>query len=342
MRSTTISKPGPAVLLATPDSVLMLDVQRTLIGLGLRMEAVSDAESAVAAMGAIKTEGIVLLDVRLPGVANGCLLATMHEHGVHKRCAIAVIADHVSDDWIARLRQGVIDDIVARTADASAWRTHISTMQRGHALYCELELLRETARVELEHDRVTGVFNREMMLTILFRETDRVQRLRSALTVVMFDVDDFGRWNNELGHNCCDMLLREMTTRTGRTLRSYDMLGRVGNDEFLLALPGCSTIDAMMLAERLRMDVFGEAFLVKNADGYPLQVRLTASFAIASSRGRSPVVVLREAEQTLAQCRLSGPDTMRCASEAQLPTEPEGGPGADGPKLFTKLETANL
>ena len=220
MRSSTIANPEATVLLASPDSLLILDLQRKLTALGLQVEVAVDAESAVAAMGAMPDKGIVLLDVRLPGVSNGCLLATMHEYGVHKRCAIAVIAEQVSDEWIARLREGIIDDIVARHADGAAWKTHIGTMQRGHALYCELEHLRETTLMELEHDRVTGVFNRETMLAILFRETDRVQRLRGALSVVLFDLDDFGHWNTELGRETCDELLREVAMRTGRTLRS--------------------------------------------------------------------------------------------------------------------------
>src|SRR5579859_216552 len=263
MRSTIPAKPGPVVLLASADSLLTLDLQRILHAIGLRVETANDGESAIAAIGTMQQPGVVLLDLRLPGVASGRLLAAMHEYGVHKRCAIALIAEQVSDEWIARLREGAIDDIVPRNADAAAWKTHISTMQRGHALNCELEHLRETALMEIEHDRVTGVFNRETMLTILFRETDRVQRLRGALSVVLFDLDDFAHWNSDLGRETCDELLREVAVRSGRILRSYDMLGRVGKDEFLLALPGCSTINAMMLAERLRMEVFGEPFLVK-------------------------------------------------------------------------------
>jgi len=119
------------------------------------------------------------------------------------------------------------------------------------------------------------------------------------------------------------------------------MLGRVGNDELLLALPGCSTINAMMLAERLRMDVFGEVFLVRNPEGSPVQVRLTASFAITGSRGRSPVVVLREAEQTIAQCKASGPDSMRCASESPLSAESAEQFGAEMPQLYARPEAVN-
>jgi len=313
----SISLPSrPLVVLVSPDSLLIRDVQRCLGELGLRMEVMLDVETALVGMGAVQGPAVILLDARLPGMLSGRLLVTMQESGIHKRCAVGLIAEQVSDEWIARLREGVIDDIVPRYADASTWNTHINTMQRGHALHCELEHLRETALLELEHDRVTGVFNREAMLSILFRETDRVQRLRGALCTVLLDVDDFGHWQSELGEESCDAMLREIAVRTGRMLRSYDMLGRVGRDEFLIALPGCSTINAVMLAERMRMEVFGEPFPVHDRSGDAVLARLSGSFGIAASRGRSPVVVLREAEATLEQAKKVGPDSIRVSGDA--------------------------
>jgi len=306
----------PGVVLVSPDLPLIRDVQRTMEELELRLEVLVDVEASLGAMVALQAPAVVLLDARLPGMVNGRLLLAMQETGVHKRCAVALIAEQVSDEWIARLREGVIDDIVPRYADASMWNTHINTMQRGHALHCELEHLRETAVVELEHDRVTGVFNREAMLAILFRETDRVQRLRGALCTVLVDVDDFGHWQTVLGEESSDGLLREVAARMGRIVRSYDMLGRVGRDEFLIALPGCSTINAAMLAERMRMEVFGEPFPVHDRNRVAVLVCLSASFGIAASRGRSPVVVLREAEATLEEAKRLGPDSIRVAGEA--------------------------
>jgi two-component system cell cycle response regulator len=307
---------GPLLaVLVSPDLPLIRDVQQILEELGVRLQVETDVEAALVGMGAMPGPMVILLDARLPGMINGRLLLAMQETGVHKRCAVALIAEQVSDEWIARLREGVIDDIVPRYADASTWNTHLNTMQRGHALHCELEQLREAAVMELEHDRVTGVFNREAMLAILFRETDRVQRLRGALCTVLMDVDDFDHWKTELGEASCDGLLREIAVRTGRILRSYDVLGRVGRDEFLIALPGCSTINAVMLAERMRLDVFGEPFRAQDRNGVVVLARLSASVGIAASRGRSPVVVLREAERTLEEAKGMGPDSIRVAGE---------------------------
>lgn len=310
-----VSASSAVVVLVSPDLELSGEVQRSLERLGVRLEVLPEVEAALMVMGGLEPPSVVVLDARLPGMLNGGLLAMMQETGVHERCPVALIAEQVSDEWIARLREGVIDDIVPRYADESTWNTHLNTMQRGHTLHCELKNLRETSLKDLEHDRVTGVFNREAMLSILFRETDRVQRLRGALCTVLFDVDDFKHWSGELGQAGCDDLLRQMAARTGRILRTYDLLGRVSETEFLLALPGCSSINGVMLAERMRMEVFGEPFPVHSRAGEARLVRLTASYAITASRGRSPVVVLREAEATLEKARGAGPDSIQCSGD---------------------------
>jgi diguanylate cyclase (GGDEF)-like protein len=177
-----------------------------------------------------------------------------------------------------------------------------------------LEALRDASRRNLQMDHLTGIYNRETLMAVLFRETDRVQRMKSSLSMILFDIDDFGHWNSRLGAEVCDDLLREVTARTSRILRSYDVFGRPGKDEFLVALPGCTQAHAAMMAERLR-GIFSAPFQVGgNA------VRLSACFGIADSLGRSPVVVLREAEQALAGAQAAGPETIHWFDDPQPTT----------------------
>jgi diguanylate cyclase (GGDEF)-like protein len=324
------------VLLASADSRLLEDLRQTLCVLGMQVESALNAKTALAAMRTMQgqAQGLILLDTCLPGVANGHLLAAMLECEERKQHAIVLLADQVSDEWIARLREGVIDDIVPPNADAEVWKAHMSTMQRSQALARELEQMRETTVLEVQHDPLTGTFTRDTMLTILFRETDRVQRLQGSLSVVACDLDDFGHWNNELGQDAGDQLLREAARRIGRTLRSYDVLGRLGGDDFLIALPGCSIISAVELTERLRIEAFGESFWVKDKHKETVEVRLSACFGITTSRSRSPVVVVREAQRTLECAKLAGPDSTQCASEACPLAEP------DTARLFTDAEAS--
>ena len=326
------------VLLASADPRLTEQLRQIFSALGQPFGVMTRGEEVLAAVdapeGADAPPRVLLLDARLPGAANGRLLAALHERGARRRWAMALIAEQISDEWIARLREGVIDDIVPRTADAAAWQTHLSTMQRGHALYREVESLRENSLLEVKHDPVTGVLNRDTMLTVLFRETDRVQRLHGPLSVMALGLDDFPQRTEELGRGNADPLLREVARRASRTLRTYDALGRLGYDEFLLILPGCSTVNTVMLAERLRIEVFGEPFWVKRAAHEIVEVRLSCCFGIALSRGRSPVVVAREAEQMLGQARQQGAGTIRIAGDAM-----GSGTEAGVARLFPEAET---
>jgi diguanylate cyclase (GGDEF)-like protein len=163
-------------------------------------------------------------------------------------------------------------------------------------------------------DRLTGVYNRETMLTMLFRETDRAQRANSSLSLVLFDIDGFGHWNSRLGVEACDELLCQVAGRTASLLRSYDLLGRLGQGEFLIALPSCAIASAMAFAERLRTEVFTAPFQVAGES-----IRLSACYGIAASNGRSPVVVLREAEKALEWASAAGPETIQCFGRAPNP-----------------------
>lgn len=331
-----------SLVLVSGDPHLVERLRSVFAALGLGITVTTDR--VLDAVGRIQPgqRGMLLLDSHLPEVANGLLLATLAEEGAHRRNAIALIADQVTDAWIARLREGVIDDIVPRSAETSEWLTHLSSMERGHTLYCELEQLRESSLLDVEHDQVTGMFNRSTTLSILFRETDRVQRLSGTLTVILFGVDNFSQWQEQLGEAGCNELLRQLARRAEPTLRSYDLLGRMGDCEFLVALPGCSTVDAMMLAERLRSDVFGTPLHLPLGLEAGTEVWCTASFAIASSRGRSPLVVLREAEQTLERCRQAGPDGMRCHNEIDGEEEPVDVKASDDQWLFPELGTKRI
>ena len=160
--------------------------------------------------------------------------------------------------------------------------------------------------IEPQLDSLTGLMTRPALLDTLFRETDRAQRSRQPLSLIQLAVDDFEHWKSRLTRTQCDALIQAVAERISRMLRSYDAFGRVSEHEFLLIVPGCSVQNANLLAERLRVEVFAAPI----AAGDDL-LRLSACFGIASSEGRSPVVVLQEAESALHGAQKAGPESIR-------------------------------
>lgn len=299
---------GPSLcLLASPDSVLLGTVEPILAQAGSRVEVALSAESALAVLTARTAPRLAVVDARLPGMPMRELLARARAHPHGRSYPLVLIADAVTEEWADRLAEGVVDDVILRSAEIAYWRLRIDLALRAFDLGRDTEELREAAALSAQIDRLTGVYNRAALLAMLFRETDRVQRLNSAMTLLLFDIDDFGHWNARLGSEACDALLCQVASRTTRLLRSYDLIGRPGMDEFLLGLPGCGEANAVLLAERLRLEVFSAPFSVAGDS-----IRLSACFGIASSLGRSPVVVLREAEEALLRAKAAGPESIQC------------------------------
>jgi two-component system, cell cycle response regulator len=301
-------------LLASGEPDLLSALEPLLAECGAHVNIALAAEDALAVIAAPVAQSLLLLDVRLPGMETCQLLAAMRDAAGSRRFPIVLISDTVTEELLDRLAEGVIDDIVPRATAPEFWRVRIGSVMRGFRAEYDLEHLRESLALNAQFDRLTGVYNRDALLAMLFRETDRVQRMKSSLCMVLFDVDDFGHWNSRLGADACDGLLCQIVDRTTRLLRSYDLLGRVGEDEFLIAMPGCTAVNAMMLAERLRIEVFCEPFHVAGE-----VVRLSACFGISSSNGRSALVVLREAEHALAWARSAGPESILCFGESPQP-----------------------
>jgi len=305
---------SPRFLLASASAGLRSAIGPTLLDSGARVEIAASAEEAQGALQHPALPCLVLLDADLPAVNPEMniirLLAAVRAAEDGRRLPVVVISSEVTQEWQDRLAQGVIDDLIPPTLPPSHWRIRLDLVVRACREAGELAHLREADGV----CPLTGLYNRAALLSMLFRETDRVQRMNSSLCLLLFGMDDFAHWNTRLGSAACDELLLQAVERVRRLLRSYDLFGRLGRCEFVLGLPGCSLVNAVSLAERIRVEVFAPPFSVQGA-----AVRLTAGFGIASSEGRSPVVVLREAEQALQNARAAAPGSIRVSHQRHCP-----------------------
>lgn len=101
-------------------------------------------------------------------------------------------------------------------------------------------------------DRQTGAFARVAFFELMATELKRAQRKAAPLTFVMVDLDKFKTINDTWGHPVGDKVIADFVANAMSTLRSYDLLGRYGGDEFVILLPNTTREDAMVVAERIR------------------------------------------------------------------------------------------
>jgi diguanylate cyclase (GGDEF)-like protein len=127
------------------------------------------------------------------------------------------------------------------------------------------------------HDRLTGIPNRETLLTILTAEVERAARHAKPLSVAFIDIDRFKPINDTYGHNSGDVVLRQVARLVQDSIRASDTFGRYGGEEFMLILPETRPEDAVGLAEELRGLIMAEP--LKIANGHTLQVTISAGIA---------------------------------------------------------------
>jgi diguanylate cyclase (GGDEF)-like protein len=116
----------------------------------------------------------------------------------------------------------------------------------------QLSVARRKMEIMAITDGLTGIFNRRYVISKFGVEFDRAKRLNRNLGCILIDIDYFKKINDTYGHLTGDKVLKEATVLIGDTIRTYDVLGRYGGEEFLVILPEANFETAKILAERIR------------------------------------------------------------------------------------------
>lgn len=167
------------------------------------------------------------------------------------------------------------------------------------------------------HDRLTGVYNRGVFDDRLASEMAFAKRHKSPLSVLLFDIDFFKKFNDEYGHLTGDAVLVAVGQKVSETVRTEDILARYGGEEFAVIARETPTTKAKVLGERIRRAI--EKCKVE-VDSETLGV--TASVGIATLSGPSSYMSAEEliaaADRALYVAKEAGRNCIRHASELPL------------------------
>ena len=172
------------------------------------------------------------------------------------------------------------------------------TIQRAHLL--------ERSRVleqKVKVDSLTGLSNRDHFLNMAEREFQRSLRFHHFLTIIMLDIDEFKNVNDTYGHIAGDQVLRSVAASCMSQLRSSDLIGRYGGDEFIILLVETDAEGAQRVAERIRQSIAGAP--VETEKG-PLNI--TASMGIAPLTKECPnfTALLDRADHAMYTAKKAG------------------------------------
>ncbi|MGE8132382.1 GGDEF domain-containing protein [Novosphingobium subterraneum] len=146
--------------------------------------------------------------------------------------------------------------------DSDGAYDHIMEIRRlGRALADSMSLalsniaLREKLRTQSLRDPLTGLYNRRYMEDALERFVSLGSRTGASTAVVMLDLDNFKKLNDEHGHAKGDAVLRDVAAQIVGCLRPTDVVCRYGGEELVAILPDCSLEDVLDKAEVLRQRI---------------------------------------------------------------------------------------
>ncbi|HXP67468.1 MAG TPA: GGDEF domain-containing protein [Steroidobacteraceae bacterium] len=166
-------------------------------------------------------------------------------------------------------------------------------------------------------DGLTGLPNRRRTAELASDALASATAEEKPLTIAIIDMDHFKFINDRCGHATGDYVLREFARLGREAIRSGDVLGRWGGEEFLLIMPDAGPEMAMATLERLRTLVFG---INLPPSGAGLRVSLSAGLALREKQVRSLDELIARADAALYTAKNDGRDLVRVADEKFLST----------------------
>ena len=222
------------------------------------------AEGGEEALSIVRAElpDLVVLDINMPGLSGLEVCEKMKVDEAIKNIPVILLSANAHDDDIAHgLDYGAHDYVVkpyqlevlmARVRSALRLK---QTQDELVIAYARLKEVNESLQTLATIDPLTSLANRRYFLERVAVEIERASRYKSEVSLLMIDIDYFKSTNDHFGHLCGDKVLESVSKSFSDVVRSVDLVGRIGGEEFAVCCPKISVDEVALLAERIRNSV---------------------------------------------------------------------------------------
>jgi len=290
------------------DTIMLLDFD--LASEGYR---VITADSGEAALNLLSNNDVhlILLDMYMPGLSGLATLQKIKAQSATSHIPVIMLsASDDEDEIVAALEHGA-DDYVTKPYIAKVLHARIRTSLRLMEKTQQLEKLART-------DFLTGINNRGSFDDLAEKAISQCKRHSQVLAIAMFDIDYFKNINDNHGHEAGDKVLKDFAQLLLQSFREYDIIGRLGGEEFAVCMPNTPMEHAFIACERLRINV--QEHITHFTLNEPVSLSVTVSCGVVSASGAELNFndLLRKADLGLYQAKNSGRNQTVDATELEL------------------------
>ncbi|MFN7086277.1 MAG: diguanylate cyclase [Burkholderiales bacterium] len=188
------------------------------------------------------TPDLILMDLHMSQCNGIELAAVIRQKEAYLGTPIVFLSGETSRSrQMSALKQGA-DDFLVKPIKPD----HLAAVVRARAERGRL------LRSLMVRDSLTGLYNHRAVKEQLAAETARAERFRTALAVAMIDIDHFKKVNDTYGHSAGDRAIQNLARLLQQRLRTTDIIGRYGGEEFIVILPGARAGQAQETMEKIR------------------------------------------------------------------------------------------
>jgi len=243
---------------------------------------------------------LILLDMYMPGLSGLATLKQVKANDLTKNIPIIMLSASTDEDEVVAALEFGADDYVIKPYVAKVLLARIKTAIRLQEKTAQLEYLAKT-------DFLTGINNRGSFFELSRHAISLANRTEQPLVVAMFDIDFFKTVNDNYGHDSGDQVLRVFSQGLTEVFRGYDIIGRVGGEEFAVCLPNTTRENAYTACERFRHYVEQLTVHVIN-DNTEISINITVSIGLVVADNELVTIgeLLKKADRALYYVKRHG------------------------------------
>jgi diguanylate cyclase (GGDEF)-like protein/PAS domain S-box-containing protein len=203
--------------------------------------------------------------------------------------------------------------------------------------------LEEKLKALASRDELTGCVNFRSIMEFLESEIARSRRYQKKFSVVMTDIDNFKRINDDHGHLAGNDALVAFANVVKNSVRSIDIVGRYGGDEFIIVLPESDSQHALIVLERIRNDFKRTKITSPHVENTEeLKFKFSAGIAVFPYNAKDLKELIWVADNALRQAKQEGKDQVVLEKRKLIRLNPISGTRIEIVDSFGKEKVKNL